>query len=159
VRITPRSRLVILSGGSGTDYGRCSTPKKPKTILSLLAAEACSADTSALCGEAYITSRSLLALQAYRNHAGSDWQEVGADYPAPSSWSPARGNTAPAITLAALAAENTGRFVARVMPSDQSIKRISRHFQQSRCWLSIPVAQSRLVLVTFGIEAHDLQQE
>ncbi len=61
---------------------------------------------------------------------------------------PCARNTAPAITLAALAAENPADLLL-VMPSDHMIRNITAF--QKAVLASVPVAQSRW-LVTFGIE-------
>ena len=74
-------------------------------------------------------------------------QEVGAT-PGALILEPCARNTAPAIALAALAAENPTDLLL-VMPSDHMIKNVSAF--QKAVQESISIAQSRW-LVTFGIE-------
>lgn len=74
-------------------------------------------------------------------------QEVAAT-PGEIILEPCARNTAPAITLAALATENPADLLL-VMPSDHMIRNITA--VQKAVLASVPVAQSRW-LVTFGIE-------
>jgi len=143
-QITP----VILSGGSGTRLWPLSTPEKPKQFLSLLGPLSMFQLTLQRCADESIYHKPVIVGSSRHIEIMQDqMQEVGAT-PSAIILEPCARNTAPAITLAALAAENPADLLL-VMPSDHLIKNIAAF--QKAVLASIPVAQSRW-LVTFGIE-------
>tara|TARA_R110001606_G_scaffold301067_3_gene448741 strand:+ start:1752 stop:2825 length:1074 start_codon:yes stop_codon:yes gene_type:complete len=142
--ITP----VILSGGSGTRLWPLSTPAKPKQFLNLLGPLSMFQLTLQRCADEGVYRRPIIVGSA--NHTEimrEQMQEVDAT-PGAIILEPCARNTAPAIALAALAAENPEDLLL-VMPSDHMIKNI-KAFQKA-VQDSVPVAQSGW-LVTFGIE-------
>lgn len=143
--ITP----VILSGGSGTRLWPLSTPEKPKQFLNLFGPLSMFQLTLQRCADESLYRSPVIVGSA--NHVAimqEQMQEVGVMSDNIILESCPR-NTAPAIALAALAAENPTDLLL-VMPSDHMIKNLAA-FRKS-VMASIPVAQSRW-LVTFGIEA------
>ncbi len=141
--ITP----VVLSGGSGTRLWPLSTPEKPKQFLNLfgplsmfqLTLQRCT-DEDLFRGPLVVGSSRHIALMR------EQMQEVGATTGA-IILEPCARNTAPAIALAALAAESPADLLL-VMPSDHMIKNIEAF--KKAVLASVPVAQSGW-LVTFGI--------
>lgn len=142
--ITP----VILSGGSGTRLWPLSTPEKPKQFLNLLGPLSMFQLTLQRCADQSLYRNPVIVGSARHIEIIQDqMQEVSATV-GEIILEPCPRNTAPAITLAALAAENPTDLLL-VMPSDHLIKNITAF--QKAVLASIPVAQSRQ-LVTFGIE-------
>ena len=143
-RITP----IILSGGSGTRLWPLSTPEKPKQFLNLVGPLSMFQLTLQRCADESIYRKPLIVGASKHVAIMQDQiEEVGAT-PGAIILEPCARNTAPAIALAALAAENPTDLLL-VMPSDHMIKNIAAF--QKAVLASIPVAQSRW-LVTFGIE-------
>ena len=143
-KITP----VILSGGSGTRLWPLSTPEKPKQFLNLFCPLSMFQLTLQRCADETIYRNPIIVGSSrHVDIMQEQMQEVGAT-PGPIILEPCARNTAPAIALAALAAENPADLML-VMPSDHMIKNILAY--QKDVQASIPVAQSRW-LVTFGIE-------
>jgi mannose-1-phosphate guanylyltransferase len=143
-RITP----VILSGGSGTRLWPLSTREKPKQFLNLLGPLSMFQLTFQRCTDSEIYRDPIIVGASGHTEIMQDqMQEVGAT-PSALIVEPCARNTAPAIALAALAAENPSDLLL-VMPSDHMIKNIPAF--QKAVQESISVAQSRW-LVTFGIE-------
>jgi mannose-1-phosphate guanylyltransferase/mannose-1-phosphate guanylyltransferase/mannose-6-phosphate isomerase len=143
-KITP----VILSGGSGTRLWPLSTQEKPKQFLNLLGPLSMFQLTFQRCADEEVYRNPVVVGSA--SHAQimqEQMQEVGAETGA-LILEPCARNTAPAIALAALAAENPTDLLL-VMPSDHLIKNVSAF--QKAVQESISIAQSRW-LVTFGIE-------
>lgn len=143
-QITP----VILSGGSGTRLWPLSTPEKPKQFLNLFGPLSMFQMTLQRCADERIYRKPVIVGSS--RHVGimrEQMQEAGVA-PGTIILEPCARNTAPAIALAALAAENPTDLVL-VMPSDHLMKNIEAF--QKAVLASIPVAQSRR-LVTFGIE-------
>ncbi len=139
---------VILSGGSGTRLWPLSTRQKPKQFLNLLGPLSMFQLTFQRCADSGLYRDPIIVGSA--NHAGiieEQMREVGAT-PGGFLLEPCARNTAPAIALAALAAENPTDLLL-VMPSDHVIKNVTAF--QKAVQESISVAQSRW-LVTFGIE-------
>lgn len=142
--ITP----VILSGGSGTRLWPLSTMEKPKQFLNLLGPLSMFQLTFQRCADERVFRKPIIVGSS--NHAEiirEQMQEVGATARA-LILEPCARNTAPAIALAALAAENPTDLLL-VMPSDHVIKNIPAFLKAVQ--ESIPIAQTRW-LVTFGIE-------
>lgn len=142
--ITP----VILSGGSGTRLWPLSTREKPKQFLNLLGPLSMFQLTFQRCADKGVYRNPIVVGSS--GHAiimQEQMTEVGAT-PSAIILEPCARNTAPAIALAALAAENPTDLLL-VMPSDHMIKNLTAF--QKAVHESIPVAQSRW-MVTFGIE-------
>ena len=142
--ITP----VVLSGGSGTRLWPLSTPDRPKQFLDLLGPISMFQLTLQRCVDQRIYRKPVIVGSArHIDVMQTQMQEVSANATT-IILEPCARNTAPAITLAALAAENPSDLLL-VMPSDHIIKNVAE-FQEA-VLASIPVAQSGS-LVTFGIE-------
>ncbi|WP_321324956.1 mannose-1-phosphate guanylyltransferase/mannose-6-phosphate isomerase [uncultured Parasphingorhabdus sp.] len=143
--ITP----VILSGGSGTRLWPLSTPEKPKQFLNLFGPLSMFQLTLQRCADQSLYRNPVIVGSASHIELLRDqMQEVGV-MSGDIILEPCPRNTAPAIALAALSAENPTDLLL-VMPSDHMIENLAA-FRKSVI-ASIPVAQSRW-LVTFGIEA------
>ena len=142
--ITP----VILSGGSGTRLWPLSTQEKPKQFLNLLGPLSMFQLTFQRCAETSVyRSPIIVGASSHAKIMQEQMQEIGAT-PSAIILEPCARNTAPAIALAALAAENPTDLLL-VMPSDHIIKNVPAF--QKAVQDSISVAQARW-LVTFGIE-------
>jgi len=143
-QITP----VILSGGSGTRLWPLSTPEKPKQFLNLFGPLSMFQLTLQRCADETIYRNPIIVGSSrHIDIMQEQMQEVGAT-PGPIILEPCARNTAPAIALAALAAENPSDLML-IMPSDHMIKNITAF--QKAVLASVPVAQSGWLL-TFGIE-------
>ncbi|WP_417621977.1 mannose-1-phosphate guanylyltransferase/mannose-6-phosphate isomerase [Parasphingorhabdus sp.] len=143
-KITP----VILSGGSGTRLWPLSTPEKPKQFLALLGPQSMFQLTLQRCADESLYQKPIIIGSSRHTEIMTEqMEEVGAS-PGAIILEPCARSTAPAIALAALAAENPTDLLL-VMPSDHMIKNV-RAFQKA-VEESVSVAQSRW-LVTFGIE-------
>ncbi|WP_373491977.1 mannose-1-phosphate guanylyltransferase/mannose-6-phosphate isomerase [Parasphingorhabdus sp.] len=143
-QITP----VILSGGSGTRLWPLSTPEKPKQFLNLFGPLSMFQLTLQRCADETIYRQPVIVgSDMHIKIMQEQMQEVGST-PGAIILEPCARNTAPAIALAALAAEDPGDLLL-VMPSDHMIKNMPAF--QKAVQASIPVAQARW-LVTFGIE-------
>ncbi|OAO01997.1 mannose-1-phosphate guanylyltransferase/mannose-6-phosphate isomerase [Sphingomonadales bacterium EhC05] len=142
--ITP----VILSGGSGTRLWPLSTNAKPKQFLNLTGTESMFELTLSRCGDTAIFTPPIIV----GNNRHADLAEAQMDAfgvtPVAHILEPCARNTAPAIALAALAAENPAQPIL-IMPSDHIIQDIPAFTAAVRN--ALPVAQSGW-LVTFGIE-------
>jgi mannose-1-phosphate guanylyltransferase len=142
--ITP----VILSGGSGTRLWPLSTPERPKQFLNLLGPLSMFQRTLQRCGdEATYRSPIIVGSSQHTEIMQDQMQELNVSRGV-IILEPCARNTAPAIALAALAAENPEDLLL-VMPSDHMIKNVTAF--QNAVQESIPVAQAGW-LVTFGIE-------
>jgi mannose-1-phosphate guanylyltransferase len=143
-QITP----VILSGGTGTRLWPLSTQEKPKQFLNLLGPLSMFQQTLQRCADQTTYRNPVIVGSARHIKIMQDqMQEVGATART-MILEPCPRNTAPAIALAALAAENPTDLLL-VMPSDHIIKNIAAF--QKAVLASVPVAEARW-LVTFGIE-------
>ena len=142
--ITP----VILSGGSGTRLWPLSTRERPKQFLNLLGPLSMFQLTFQRCADGRIFRNPMIVgSSSHEEILQEQIREVGAN-PSAIILEPCARNTAPAIALAALAAENPSDLLL-VMPSDHVIRNVSAFQKAVR--ESISIAQSRW-LVTFGIE-------
>ncbi len=142
--ITP----VILSGGSGTRLWPLSTPTRPKQFLNLLGPLSMFQLTIQRCADKSLFRKPLIVGSSrHVDLMRGQMQQVGAEAGG-IILEPCARNTAPAIALAALAAENPTDLLL-VMPSDHIIKNIPAF--HDAVLASIPVAESGW-LVTFGIE-------
>ncbi|NCN84863.1 MAG: mannose-1-phosphate guanylyltransferase/mannose-6-phosphate isomerase [Sphingomonadales bacterium] len=143
-QVTP----VILSGGSGTRLWPLSTPEKPKQFLDLFGPLSMFQLTLQRCADESIYRKPLIVGSSGHIETMQDqMMEVGAT-PSTIILEPCPRNTAPAIALAALAAESPSDLLL-VMPSDHMIKNLPEF--QSAVVTSMAIAQSGW-LVTFGIE-------
>lgn len=138
---------VILSGGSGTRLWPMSTPERPKQLLPLTG-EATMLQLTALraAGERFAAP----IVVANARHAEEVEAQLGAvGMPAAALvLEPVARNTAPAIALAALAAEPHAALL--VMPSDHVIADVDAFHAAIQA--ALPVVNQHW-LVTFGIAA------
>lgn len=115
-RITP----VILSGGSGTRLWPLSRTGRPKQLLSLTAAETMLQLTAGRCADPLrFEAPVVVASLAHAEIIEGQLAEAGLE-PSQLILEPAARNTAPAIALAACAAEDPDALLL-VMPSDHVI--------------------------------------
>lgn len=148
--MTPTSQVipVILSGGAGTRLWPLSTADKPKQFLSLFGPLSMFQLTLQRCTDRTLFKQPIIVGSSrHIDIMQEQMLEVGAS-PSAIILEPCARNTAPAIALAALAAENPTNLLL-VMPSDHMIKNIAAF--HNAVLASMPVAQSGQ-LVTFGIE-------
>ena len=136
--ITP----VILSGGGGTRLWPLSRPEKPKQLLALAAAETMLQVTAARVADpARYAAPMVIASAAHADELERQVPGIGT-----LILEPAGRNTAPAIALAALAADPDA--VLLVMPSDHVIEKIDAF--HAAVGAGLPYARDGW-LVTFGI--------
>lgn len=145
---------VILSGGSGTRLWPLSREKYPKQLLSLTGKETMLQATAArmfgFTGALPVAQNPLvISNEEYRFITAEQLREVGCAKPT-LLLEPFGRNTAPALTLAALAAlaERTSDPILLVMPADHVIRdRAAFHIA-----MDVGIAEARQgSLVTFGI--------
>lgn len=145
---------VILCGGSGTRLWPLSREQYPKQLLKLsgeftmLQATARRLSGASPADGAYLHKPILVGNEEYRFLMAQQMQEVGIEH-APVILEPFGRNTAPALTLAALAAQADGLDpVLVIMPADHII-------QDEAAFLAGVASATRLAeqgrLVTFGI--------
>ncbi len=136
---------VILSGGSGTRLWPMSRPEMPKQLLALTAEETMLQLTAMRAhGEAFATPI-VVANARHADHIDDQLKAVGSA-PQAVILEPVARNTAPAIALAALAAE--GEDALLVMPSDHVIADVAAFHAAIEAAMPL-VAEGWLV--TFGI--------
>ena len=136
---------VILSGGSGTRLWPMSRPEMPKQLLALTAEETMLQLTAKRAhGEAFAAP----IVVANARHADQIDEQLAAAGAAPQAviLEPVARNTAPAIALAALAAQ--GEDALLVMPSDHVIADVAAFHAAIEAAMPL-VAEGWLV--TFGI--------
>ncbi|MFN3435544.1 MAG: mannose-1-phosphate guanylyltransferase, partial [Sphingomonas sp.] len=136
---------VILSGGSGTRLWPMSRPEMPKQLLALTAEETMLQLTAKRAhGEAFAAP----IVVANARHADHIDEQLAAAGAAPQAviLEPVARNTAPAIALAALAAQ--GEDALLVMPSDHVIADVAAFHAAIEAAMPL-VAEGWLV--TFGI--------
>ncbi|MEN3747163.1 mannose-1-phosphate guanylyltransferase/mannose-6-phosphate isomerase [Sphingomonas sp. HF-S3] len=137
---------VILSGGSGTRLWPESRPERPKQLLALTADETMLQLTARRTGGRERFGRPIVVANAAHadmveeqlGHVGEDAQALILE--------PAGRNTAPAIALAALAANGSDPLL--VMPSDHVITDVDAFHQAIQS--ALPLVEQGW-LVTFGI--------
>ncbi|MBQ0770538.1 MAG: mannose-1-phosphate guanylyltransferase/mannose-6-phosphate isomerase [Sphingomonadales bacterium] len=139
---------VILSGGAGTRLWPLSTPKRPKQFLDLFDPLSMLQLTLQRCADETLYRKPVIIGSGRHIEIMQEQMQEVAATPGEIILEPCARNTAPAITLAALATENPADLLL-VMPSDHMIRNITAF--QKAVLASVPVAQSRW-LVTFGIE-------
>lgn len=138
--ITP----VILSGGSGTRLWPLSRSRKPKQLLALNGDRTMLQMTAARCPKGELFGPSIVVTNAL--HADEIALQMRDCPPAALIVEPAGRNTAPAIALAALAADPGA--VLLVMPSDHVIDDLSSFHAAIR--KAMPSVRDGW-LITFGI--------
>jgi mannose-1-phosphate guanylyltransferase/mannose-6-phosphate isomerase len=146
---------LILCGGSGTRLWPLSREQYPKQLLKLvgnhtmLQATALRLNGMVLAAEDSLEEPLLVGNEEYRFLMAEQLREVGIDH-APLVLEPCGRNTAPALTLAALAAQAGGQDpVLVIMPADHIIQDEDA-FRQAVAQATILAEQGRLV--TFGIQ-------
>ena len=139
---------VILSGGSGTRLWPLSTPDTPKQLLPLTAERTMLQLTAArTAGEAFVAPI-VVANARHADAIEAQLEQVG--HPARTLiLEPLARNTAPAIALAALAADPQAALL--VMPSDHVI--VDTPAFHAALAAALPLAEQGW-LVTFGIDPH-----
>src|SRR5688572_18304905 len=142
-RITP----VILSGGSGTRLWPLSRTGRPKQLLSLTAAETMLQLTASRCGNsARFEPPVVVASLAHAEIIEGQLAEAGLS-PSALILEPAARNTAPAIALAALAADDPDALLL-IMPSDHVINDVPAF--HAAIYAAQPVVEQGW-LATFGV--------
>ena len=144
----PRITPVILSGGCGSRLWPLSTPEKPKQFLELLGPKSMFQLTLERCADQSLFQPPIIVGSSGHSPIMKDQMTAIGTSAGSIILEPCPRNTAPAIALAALAAENPTDLLL-VMPSDHIITNVTAF--EKAVQVSIPVAQSRW-LVTFGIE-------
>jgi len=140
---SPRVTPVILSGGAGTRLWPLSRRASPKQMLDLTGGGSMLALTAERVADAELFAAPMVVAGAEQAEA------IGEEVPgARLITEPAARNTAPAIALAALAAN--GDDVLLVLPSDHLIADV-RGFQDA-VRRGLPLAQDGWI-VTFGMKA------
>jgi len=137
---------VILSGGSGTRLWPMSRAERPKQLLALTASETMLQLTAQRAGGERFAPPIVVANAAHADEVTRQLAEVGVS-PAALILEPAGRNTAPAIALAALAAENPATPLL-VMPSDHVIADVAAF--HSAIAAAMPLVEEGW-LITFGI--------
>ena len=138
---------VILSGGSGTRLWPLSTPERPKQLLPLTAEQTMLQLTALRAAGERFAAPIVVANARHAEEVETQLESVG--MPASALvLEPVARNTAPAIALAALAAEPHAALL--VMPSDHVIADVDAFHAAIRA--ALPVVNQRW-LVTFGIAA------
>ena len=137
---------VILSGGAGTRLWPKSRPEMPKQMLALTAELTMLQLTAARVSDARFSAPIVVASTG---HAGLVEQQLGAVGVPPRALilEPMGRNTAPAIALAALVAEEPGALLL-VMPSDHVIADVPAF--HAAIEQAVPLAEEGW-LITFGI--------
>lgn len=139
---------VILSGGSGTRLWPLSRDQFPKQLLCLMGDRTLLQQTvQRLDGLPGATDPIVVCNEEHRFLAAEQLREIGAA-PADIVLEPEGRNTAPALTLAALAARDHGDPLLLVMPADHAIREMPA-FRASVAG-AVPLAQQGL-LVLFGV--------
>lgn len=143
MRITP----VILSGGGGTRLWPMSTPGRPKQFLALTGTQTMFQMTAQrTCDAAKFNPPIVVTGGAHANTAATQLSAIGIANPL-FILEPCARNTAPAIALAALAAENADTPLL-IMPSDHVIADPKAF--QTAIEKALPLVEQDW-LVTFGI--------
>lgn len=147
---------LILCGGSGTRLWPLSREQYPKQLLKLVGANSLLQDTALRLGHLgqggalTLAAPVLVGNDEYRFLLGEQLRQVGIE-PAALVLEPTGRNTAPALTLGALAATADRQDpVLVVMPADHVIQ--DQAAFKAAVLQGVPLAQAGK-LVTFGIEA------
>ncbi len=143
---------VILSGGAGTRLWPLSREMYPKQLLALTSRHSMLQETaSRLAGIAGARPPIVVCNEAHRFTVAEQLRELGMD-PSAILLEPAGRNTAPAVALAALKAQELDPDATIVVAPADHVIRDMRTFQQA-AEVAATLAQSGK-LVTFGIVAH-----
>lgn len=144
---TPAIIPVILSGGAGTRLWPMSRPERPKQLLALTAEETMLQLTARrTCGSQRFAAPIVVANASHADEVEGQLRAIGVDVGA-LILEPAGRNTAPAIALAALAADDSHSPLL-VMPSDHVIADPDAF--RAAIDRALPLVQDGW-LVTFGI--------
>jgi mannose-1-phosphate guanylyltransferase/mannose-6-phosphate isomerase len=143
---------VILSGGAGTRLWPLSREMYPKQLLALTGKQTMLQDTGArLAGIAGAQPAIVVCNEAHRFIVAEQLRSAG--LPAGAILlEPVGRNTAPAVALAALKAQQSDPDAILIVAPADHVIRDARAFQRTA---TVAVAQARMgSLVTFGIIAH-----
>jgi mannose-1-phosphate guanylyltransferase/mannose-6-phosphate isomerase len=143
---------VILSGGAGTRLWPLSREMYPKQLLALTGKQTMLQDTGArLAGIAGAQPAIVVCNEAHRFNVAEQLRSAG--LPAGAILlEPVGRNTAPAVALAALKAQQSDPDAILIVAPADHVIRDARAFQRTA---TVAVAQARMgSLVTFGIIAH-----
>src|SRR5580658_2035489 len=143
---------VILSGGAGTRLWPLSREMYPKQLLALTGKQTMLQDTGArLAGIAGAQPAIVVCNEAHRFIVAEQLRSAG--LPAGAILlEPVGRNTAPAVALAALKAQQSDPDAILIVAPADHVIRDARAFQRTA---TVAVAQARMgSLVTFGIVAH-----
>lgn len=143
MKITP----VILSGGGGTRLWPMSTPDKPKQFLSLTGDDTMFQMTLARASDDRRFSPPIIVANAAHAALVEDQMDAMGVTGGQIIYEPCARNTAPAIALAALAADANAPLL--VMPSDHVILDVAAFHDAINA--ALPLVEDGW-LVTFGIE-------
>jgi mannose-1-phosphate guanylyltransferase/mannose-6-phosphate isomerase len=145
--MNPRILPVILSGGSGTRMWPLSRSHYPKQFLPLVSEQTLLQETVTRLPDApHIGHPSVICNQDHRFMVAEQFQQLGIE-PAAIMLEPFGRNTAPAVALAALAAED-GDDVLLILPADHVIE---DHAALATAIDQAAQAAAQGALVTFGI--------
>jgi mannose-1-phosphate guanylyltransferase len=139
---------VILSGGSGTRLWPMSTPERPKQLLALTADETMLQLTARRTVGPAFGSPIVVANARHADEIEAQLSGIGAAA-ATLILEPVARNTAPAIALAAIAADKDAALL--VMPSDHVIADTAAF--HAAVAAALPMVEQGW-LVTFGIDPH-----
>ena len=143
---------VILSGGAGTRLWPLSREMYPKQLLALTSQYSMLQDTALrLAGIAGARAPIVVCNEAHRFTVAEQLRALSAD-PSAILLEPAGRNTAPAVALAALKAQDLDADATLVVAPADHVIRDARGFQQAAD-IAAQLAQGGK-LVTFGIVAH-----
>jgi mannose-1-phosphate guanylyltransferase/mannose-6-phosphate isomerase len=143
---------VVLSGGAGTRLWPLSREMYPKQLLALTSKRTMLQDTvSRLAGIADVAAPIVICNDAHRFTVAEQIRALGIT-PAAILLEPVGRNTAPAVALAALKAQELSADATLVIAPADHVIRDPRVFQQA-AGVAAAAAQSGK-LVTFGIVAH-----
>jgi mannose-1-phosphate guanylyltransferase/mannose-6-phosphate isomerase len=143
---------VILSGGAGTRLWPLSREMYPKQLLALTSQHSMLQDTALrLAGIAGAGAPIIVCNEAHRFAVAEQLRSLGLE-PAAILLEPAGRNTAPAVALAALKAQELAADATIVVAPADHVIRDARPFQQA-AEVAAALAQNGK-LVTFGIVAH-----
>ena len=143
---------VILSGGAGTRLWPLSREMYPKQLLALTSQYSMLQDTALrLAGIAGARAPIVVCNEAHRFTVAEQLRALSAD-PSAILLEPAGRNTAPAVALAALKAQDLDADATLVVAPADHVIRDARGFQQAAD-IAAELAQGGK-LVTFGIVAH-----
>lgn len=135
-----------MSGGAGTRLWPLSRSQRPKQLLPLTAEQTLIQLTAGRCTDEARFGRPIVVTNAH--HADAIAEQISDRMPAAIILEPAGRNTAPAIALAAIEAEDA---ILLVMPSDHVIEDVTAFHCAIEA--ALPVVEQGW-MVTFGITPH-----